>query len=193
MKSTPAHGMPHESGGAKEWKLLIAGGGTGGHVFPALAVVHEWLSRGKNRDIVFVGTERGMEMRLLPEAGLKLETIRSAGLKGMGPVRLARNLMQLGPALWDSDAILRRHQFAAAFGVGGYAAGPVMLMAAMHDLPSVIFEPNAEPGFTNRILADMATRNCRGLSIRGGALGKPRGRNRLPGAAGVFHLCAAPA
>ncbi len=70
-------------------------------------------------------------MRLVPQAGLPLETIRSAGLKGMGPVRLARNFLQLGPAFWDSAAILRRHRFAAAFGVGGYAAGPVMLLAAM--------------------------------------------------------------
>ena len=66
------------------------------------------------------------------------------------------------PALWDSAAILRRHDFAAAFGVGGYAAGPVMLVAALRGLPSVIFEPNAEPGFTNRVLADMATRIATG-------------------------------
>jgi len=103
-----------------------------------------------------------MEMRLVPEAGFKLETIRSAGLKGMGPVRLAKNLARLAPALADSAAILHRHNFTAAFGVGGYAAGPVMLVAAMQDLPSVIFEPNAEPGFTNRVLADMATRIATG-------------------------------
>ena len=145
-------------------KLLIAGGGTGGHVFPALAVAHEWLSRDARREAVFVGTKRGMEMRLVPEAGLALETIRSAGLKGMGPLRFARNFMQLGPALWDSAAILRRHRFTAAFGVGGYAAGPVMFVAAMQELPSVIFEPNAAPGFTNHVLASMATRVAAGYS-----------------------------
>jgi UDP-N-acetylglucosamine--N-acetylmuramyl-(pentapeptide) pyrophosphoryl-undecaprenol N-acetylglucosamine transferase len=139
-------------------KLLIAGGGTGGHVFPALAVALEWLSRDAKRDEIFVGTKRGMESRLIPAAGLKLETIRSAGLKGMRGMRLARNLTELAPGMWDSAAILRRHIFAAAFGVGGYAAGPMMLMATMHGLPSVIFEPNAEPGFTNRVLARTATR-----------------------------------
>jgi UDP-N-acetylglucosamine--N-acetylmuramyl-(pentapeptide) pyrophosphoryl-undecaprenol N-acetylglucosamine transferase len=137
-------------------KLLIAGGGTGGHVFPALAVAREWLGGDRGREAVFVGTKHGMEMRLVPRAGLQLETIRSAGLKGMGPARTARNLLQLGPALWDSAGILRRHRFAAAFGVGGYAAGPVMLMAVLRGLPSVVFEPNAQPGFTNRVLAYMA-------------------------------------
>jgi UDP-N-acetylglucosamine--N-acetylmuramyl-(pentapeptide) pyrophosphoryl-undecaprenol N-acetylglucosamine transferase len=143
-------------------KLLIAGGGTGGHVFPALAVAREWLGRDPGREVLFVGTERGMEMRLVPQAGYPLKTIRSAGLKGMGPVRLARNILRLGPAFWDSSAILRRHHFNAAFGVGGYAAGPVMLVAAMQELPSVIFEPNAAPGFTNRVLANLASRIAAG-------------------------------
>ncbi len=139
-------------------KLLIAGGGTGGHVFPALAVAREWLGREAGREVVFVGTQRGMETKLVPPAGLPLEFIRSAGLKGIGGMKFLRNAAKLFPALWDSAAILRRHHFAAAFGVGGYAAGPVMLAAALHGLPTVVFEPNAEPGFTNRVLARMATR-----------------------------------
>jgi UDP-N-acetylglucosamine--N-acetylmuramyl-(pentapeptide) pyrophosphoryl-undecaprenol N-acetylglucosamine transferase len=139
-------------------KLLIAGGGTGGHVFPALAVGREWKSRGAEREVVFVGTRQGIETRLVPEAGFPLETIRSAGLKGIGGIRLARNMAKLAPAMWDSFAILHRHKFAAALGVGGYAAGPVMLAAVMRGLPTVIFEPNAEPGFTNRVLATMVTR-----------------------------------
>jgi UDP-N-acetylglucosamine--N-acetylmuramyl-(pentapeptide) pyrophosphoryl-undecaprenol N-acetylglucosamine transferase len=143
-------------------KLLIAGGGTGGHVIPALAVAREWLSRDASREALFVGTERGMEMRLVPQAGLPLETIRSACLKGMGALRLARNILQLGPAFLDSSAILSRHRFNVAFGTGGYAAGPVMLVAAMQELPSVIFEPNAAPGFTNRVLANLATRIATG-------------------------------
>ena len=137
---------------------MIAGGGTGGHVFPALAVAREWLARGEDREVVFVGTQRGIESRLVPEAGFPLETIRSAGLKGIGGMRLAKNLMKLAPSMLDSFSILRRHKFAAALGVGGYAAGPVMLAAAMRGLPTVVFEPNAEPGFTNRVLARMAKR-----------------------------------
>ena len=146
-------------------KLLIAGGGTGGHVFPALRVAQEWLDRGDGheaREVVLVGTKQGLEAKLVPEAGLPLETIRAAGLKGIGGARLVYNAAMLLPGLWDSAALLRRHRFAAALGVGGYASGPVMLLAAMNSIPSVIFEPNIEPGFTNRVLADMATRVATG-------------------------------
>ena len=143
--------------GQRELKLLIAGGGTGGHVFPALAVALEWISRGEERKVVFVGTQRGIEARLVPEAGFPLDTIRSAGLKGIGGMKFVRNVAKLAPAMWDSFAILRRHKFAAALGVGGYAAGPMMLAAVLRGLPTVVFEPNAEPGFTNRVLAGMVT------------------------------------
>src|SRR5258707_1487825 len=80
-------------------KLLIAGGGTGGHVFPALAIAGEWMSRGKERDVVLVGTQRGIEMKLVPQAGLPLETLRVAGLKGKGGTTLLKNLTMLGPGL----------------------------------------------------------------------------------------------
>lgn len=139
-------------------KLLIAGGGTGGHVFPAIAVAQEWLRRGAGREVVIVGTRRGLEMKLVPEAGLPLETIRSAGLKGIGGMKLVRNAALLPASLVDSLAIVRRHGFAAAFGVGGYASGPMMLAAWLARVPTVIFEPNAEPGFTNRVLARLVTR-----------------------------------
>ena len=73
-------------------KLLIAGGGTGGHVIPAIAIAREWLSRGVDREVVLVGTQRGMEMKLVPQAGLPLETLRVAGLKGKGGMTLVKNL-----------------------------------------------------------------------------------------------------
>ena len=157
---------------ASSSKLLIAGGGTGGHVIPAIAVAREWLGRDDKRDVVFVGTQRGIESRLVPEAGFKLELIRSAGLKGMGAVQFIRNILLLRLAFWDSAAILRRHHFAAAFGVGGYAAGPVMLSAILSGLPSVIFEPNAAAGFTNRVLADMASRIAAGFPSVAEKLGR---------------------
>jgi UDP-N-acetylglucosamine--N-acetylmuramyl-(pentapeptide) pyrophosphoryl-undecaprenol N-acetylglucosamine transferase len=148
-------------------KLLVAGGGTGGHVFPAIAVAREWLRRGEagagKRDVVIVGTQNGLEARLVPEAGLPLETIRVAGLKGIGGKKFFRNLAMLGAGFKDSEAILHRHRFAAAFGVGGYASGPMMLLASLHRVPSVLFEPNLEPGFTNRVLAHVATRIATGF------------------------------
>jgi UDP-N-acetylglucosamine--N-acetylmuramyl-(pentapeptide) pyrophosphoryl-undecaprenol N-acetylglucosamine transferase len=151
-------------------KLLIAGGGTGGHVFPAIAVAREWLRRAKiapgkftKREVVIVGTEKGMEAKLVPEAGLPLETIRVAGLKGMRGIKFVRNAALLGAGFWDSAAFLRRHRFAAAFGVGGYASGPMMFLAAMSGVPIVLFEPNLEPGFTNRVLARLAKRIATGF------------------------------
>ena len=146
--------------------LLIAGGGTGGHVFPAIAVAREWLRREPEgaRSVVIVGTEAGMEARLVPQAGLPLETIRVAGLKGMGGAKLARNLAKLPAGLWDSEKIVRRHNFNVAFGVGGYASGPMILAARLHGIPAMIFEPNVEPGFTNRVLASLANRVACGFA-----------------------------
>jgi UDP-N-acetylglucosamine--N-acetylmuramyl-(pentapeptide) pyrophosphoryl-undecaprenol N-acetylglucosamine transferase len=99
-----------------------------------------------------------MEAKLVPQAGLPLELIRVAGLKGIRGQKFLRNVALLPAGLWDSEKILQRHRFAAAFGVGGYASGPMMLLAAFHRIPTVIFEPNAQPGFTNRVLARLATR-----------------------------------
>jgi UDP-N-acetylglucosamine--N-acetylmuramyl-(pentapeptide) pyrophosphoryl-undecaprenol N-acetylglucosamine transferase len=152
-------------------KLLIAGGGTGGHVFPAIAIAKEWLSRGKERDVVLVGTQRGLEMKLVPQAGLPLETLRVAGLKGKGGATLIKNLAMLGPGLLDAVRVLRKHRPVAAFGVGGYAAGPMMLATWMNGVPNMIFEPNAEPGFTNRVLAKLSTQIAAGYERSARALG----------------------
>jgi len=152
-------------------KLLIAGGGTGGHVFPALAIAREWMSRGSERDVVLVGTQRGIEMKLVPQAGLPLETLRVAGLKGKGGTTLIKNLAMLGPGLADALRVLRKHKPVAAFGVGGYAAGPMMLATWMRGVPNVIFEPNAEPGFTNRVLAKISKRIAAGFDASAGSWG----------------------
>src|SRR3979409_1504087 len=146
-------------------KLLVAGGGTGGHVFPALAIARGWLSRGTEREVVLVGTQRGIEMKLVPQAGLPLETLRVAGLKGKGGSTLLKNLAKLAPAMLDASRVLRKHKPIAAFGVGGYAAGPMLLTTWLHGVPNVIFEPNAEPGFTNKALARISTRIATGYEI----------------------------
>ena len=153
-------------------KLLIAGGGTGGHVFPAIAIAQEWLSRGSEREVVLVGTERGIEMKLVPQAGLPLETLRVAGLKGKGGVTLLKNFSMLVPAMLDARRVLRKHRPVAAFGVGGYAAGPMMLATWAGGVPNVIFEPNAEPGLTNKLLARISTRIATGYEISARAWGK---------------------
>ena len=153
-------------------KLLIAGGGTGGHVFPAVAIAKEWLSRGTGREVVLVGTQRGIEMKLVPAAGLPLETIRAAGLKGKGGMTLLKNLSMLGPGVADAFGVLRRHKPVAAFGVGGYAAGPMLLATWLSGVPNVIFEPNAEPGFTNKVLSRLARRIATGYDVSARAWGK---------------------
>jgi len=146
-------------------KLLIAGGGTGGHVFPALAIARDWLARGNEREVVLVGTERGIEMKLVPQAGLPLETLRVAGLKGKGGATLIKNLAMLAPAMLDARRVFRKHRPVAAFGVGGYAAGPMLLSTWLSGVPNVIFEPNAEPGFTNKVLAGISKRIATGYEI----------------------------
>jgi UDP-N-acetylglucosamine--N-acetylmuramyl-(pentapeptide) pyrophosphoryl-undecaprenol N-acetylglucosamine transferase len=153
-------------------KLLIAGGGTGGHVFPAIAIAQEWKSRGADRDVVLVGTQRGIEMKLVPQAGLPLETIRVAGLKGKGGTTLLKNLAMLGSGLSDAFGVLRKHKPDVAFGVGGYAAGPMLLATWLHRIPNVIFEPNAEPGFTNKVLSRLAKRIATGYEVSAQAWGQ---------------------
>jgi len=157
---------PHVESAAR---LLIAGGGTGGHVFPAVAVAREWLRRdaldGRKREVLIVGTKLGLESKIVPEAGLPFAAIRVAGLKGIGGMKRVRNLATLALGFWDSAALLREHEFdfCAAFGVGGYASGPVMLLAAVRGIPAVLFEPNTEPGFANRLLARTARRIATGF------------------------------
>jgi len=171
-------------------KLLIAGGGTGGHVFPALAIAQEWLSRGKEREVVLVGTERGIEMKLVPQAGLPLETLRVAGLKGKGGATLAKNLLMLAPAMLDARRVLRKHKPVAAFGVGGYAAGPMLLAAWLGRVPNIIFEPNAEPGLTNRLVARISKRIATGYEISAQAWGKKAIVTGCPVRAEFFSIAA---
>src|SRR5258708_12682703 len=99
--------LRHRTARALQVKLLIAGGGTGGHVFPALAIAQEWLSRGNEREVVLVGTQRGIEMKLVPQAGLPLETLRVPGLKAKGGATLLRHLAILPPATPDPRPVFR--------------------------------------------------------------------------------------
>jgi UDP-N-acetylglucosamine--N-acetylmuramyl-(pentapeptide) pyrophosphoryl-undecaprenol N-acetylglucosamine transferase len=104
-------------------------------------------------------------MKLVPQAGLPLETLRVAGLKGKGGGTLLKNLFKLAPAMLDASRVVKKHKPIGAFGVGGYAAGPMLLTTWMHGIPNVIFEPNAEPGFTNKSLARISARIATGYEI----------------------------
>ena len=141
-------------------RVLMVAGGTGGHIFPALAVAEELRTRSERGDwnaprytIEFLGTRRPLEARLIPAAGFPLRTIAAAGLKGIGGWRKLRNLLVLPRTAVAAAAVLREFQPHVVVGVGGYVSGPVLLEAALRDIPTVLIEPNARPGFTNRVLA----------------------------------------
>lgn len=133
--------------------VLIAAGGTGGHIFPGVAVAREFLRRDPQTRIVFVGTERGLETRVIPSEGFPLELIDVAGLNRVGMTQALRTLAKLPRSFFQARAILQRDRPDIVIGVGGYASGPVLLAASLGARPTMIIEPNALPGFTNRILA----------------------------------------
>jgi len=136
--------------------FLMAAGGTGGHVIPALAVARELRQRGHM--VVFIGTERGVESRLAPRERFPLELIRIGGLKRVGVRRAASSLAQLPLSIMRSAAIMRAWSASAVFSMGGYVAGPPVLAAVMGRMPVVLMEPNAVPGFTNRRIARYVSR-----------------------------------
>ena len=132
--------------------MLIAGGGTGGHLFPGIALAEEVITRHPKNEVMFVGTRRGLEARVVPECGYRLEVITARGLKGVGPVRLLLGLIALPLAFFESWRILMRYRPDVVVGVGGYASGPVVLAAKLQGVPTAVQEQNAFPGLTNRIL-----------------------------------------
>ena len=137
-------------------KLLIAGGGTGGHLFPGIAVAEEFLSRDSRNEVVFIGTEAGIEARTLPGSGYRLKTIATAGIRGKGSFAKAKSIGLLLYAYSQSRQILKEFNPDIVLGVGGYASGPVVLAARGMLIPRFIHEQNAIPGFTNKVLARIA-------------------------------------
>ncbi len=133
-------------------RLLVAGGGTGGHLFPGLALGEEVKTRHPRNDVLFVGSARGIEAREVPKAGYPLQIIDVGPLKRMGIAGLVRGLVRLPHAFWQSVQILRRFDPDVVIGVGGYSSGPVLIAAWLMRKPTAIQEQNALPGFTNRTL-----------------------------------------
>ena len=132
-------------------RVLIAGGGTGGHIIPALAVAHELVTR-HSAEVLFVGTQRGMEIRLVPEAGFNLRLIDVGPLKNVSLMTRLRTLLRLPRSITDCIALIREFQPNVVLGVGGYASGPAMAAALWLHVPAMAFEPNAMPGLANRLV-----------------------------------------
>lgn len=133
-------------------RLVIAGGGTGGHLFPGVAIAEELRARHADAEITFVGTKRGIEARVLPELGWPLEVIEVSGLKTVGVIGALRGLIRLPRAMWQARKILRRLCPDVVLGVGGYASGPVVLVARLSGISTAICEQNSIPGLTNKLL-----------------------------------------
>ena len=134
-------------------KVLIAAGGTGGHIYPGLAVANEIISRDAESEVLFVGTARGLEKKIVPENGFQLSLINSAGLKNVGLVGTIKGLSVLPKSFLEARRIIRQFRPHVVVGAGGYVSGPVLLMAAIMGVPTLVMDSNALPGFTNRQLA----------------------------------------
>jgi len=136
---------------AKSPRILIAGGGTGGHIIPALAVARELVAR-HSAEVLFVGTARGMESRLVPQAGFRPELIKVGPLNQVSLMTKLRTLVGLPFSLVACSRIIRDFGADVVFGVGGYASGPAMGAAILRGTPAMAFEPNAVPGMANRLV-----------------------------------------
>ena len=133
-------------------KAIIAGGGTGGHLFPGIAVAHEMLRREPDARILFAGADRGIEKRVVPREGFKLETLPIGGIKGVGFFRGVKNLFAMTLALVRALGVLGRFDPDVVVGVGGYASFPVVGAAILRGIPRGIMEQNVCPGLANRVL-----------------------------------------
>ncbi len=139
-------------------KVLIAAGGTGGHIYPGIAVAKEIVRRDAESKILFVGTSRGLEMKIVPENGFELSLINSAGLKNVSFLGKLKGLLILPKSFLEARALIKDFQPDAVVGAGGYVSGPVLLMASLMRVPTLVMDSNALPGFTNRRLAPFVTK-----------------------------------
>ncbi len=133
--------------------MIIAGGGTGGHIYPGIAIAQEFKRRNAETKVLFVGTARGLETRIVPREGFELELIEVAALKRVSFMQRIKSLLMLPKSFLAVRSLIKRVEPQIVIGVGGYSSGPVVLMAALMGVPTLVAEQNALPGFTNRVLA----------------------------------------
>jgi len=155
---TDAGSMSVSDSERRPLRVMIAGGGTGGHVYPGIAIAKEIKRRHPQAEMLFVGTDRGLEVKIVPQEGFALRTITVSGLKGMGALQRLQGLLNIPRGLQESGRILRRFQPNIVVGVGGYSSGPPVLMAALRGIPVLLQEQNAQPGLTNRWLSHFCSR-----------------------------------
>ena len=166
-------------------RVVIAGGGTGGHLYPGIAVARELLARQPDAQISFAGTAKGIEARVVPREGFVLDLIRSGGLKGKSIADRARGAFLLPLGLLDASRIVTARRPDLVIGVGGYSSGPVVMIAALRGVPTMLLEQNAVPGLTNRILARFVQRGGGDVRRDGGVFRREGVRQRQPGPAGI--------
>jgi UDP-N-acetylglucosamine--N-acetylmuramyl-(pentapeptide) pyrophosphoryl-undecaprenol N-acetylglucosamine transferase len=135
-------------------RVVVAGGGTGGHLFPGIAIAEEFLKRDDQTKVIFIGTQRGIESKLLGGLGYELREIDIEGVKGRGIKALMKVVYQIPKSLWQSRCILKQFRPDIVVGVGGYASGPAVFAAHFMSIPTAIAEQNAVPGVTNKILGN---------------------------------------
>jgi len=133
-------------------RAILAGGGTGGHVIPALAIANQ-LKKSYNAECLFIGTARGIENRLVPAAGFPLQLVQVGALKNVSLMTRLKTAFDLPRAVWAASGMLNEFAPDVVIGVGGYASGPAMLAAVVKHIPTLAFEPNVVPGFANRMVA----------------------------------------
>lgn len=181
-----------EYGASPSTRVLMVAGGTGGHIFPALAVAEELRARGEGSrfpyEIEFLGTHRPLEAKLIPAAGFRLRAVDAAGLKGIGGIQKLRNLLVLPRTAIAVARILREFRPQVVLGVGGYLAGPVMVEAALGGIPTILIEPNARPGLTNRLLAPFIRAAALGFAETAHVYGKKAHATGLPVRRAFFDI-----
>jgi UDP-N-acetylglucosamine--N-acetylmuramyl-(pentapeptide) pyrophosphoryl-undecaprenol N-acetylglucosamine transferase len=160
-------------------KVIIAGGGTGGHLFPGLAIAEEFKRRDEKNEVVFVGTEHGIEAKIIPREGYPIKFVRSEGIVGKSAFKKVKATVKLALSALDARRILKSLAPDIVIGVGGYSSGAIVLIAGLKSIPTMIHEQNSVPGLTNKILGKIVKRVC--VTYHESIMSFPMGRTFLTG------------
>lgn len=141
-------------------RVIIAGGGTGGHIFPGLAIAEEFKNRNERTEVIFVGTEYGIEARVIPREGYTIKFLRAEGIVGVSVLKKIRAIIKMFLSVIDSYRIIRTVRPDIVIGVGGYASGAIVFISSLMSIPTMILEQNSIPGLTNKILGKFVNAIC---------------------------------